>query len=63
MFSSLGESQDSQSGLLRLSINGWTVFVVAIAALIATPIIFVVSSIFFDAGEIWSHLAATVLPD
>jgi iron(III) transport system permease protein len=63
VFSSLGESQDSQSGLLRLSINGWTVFVVAIAALIATPIIFVVSSIFFDAGEIWSHLAATVLPD
>ena len=63
MFSSLGESQDSQSGLLRLSINGWTVFVVVIAALIATPIIFVVSSIFFDAGEIWSHLAATVLPD
>ena len=63
MFSSLGESQDSQSGLRRLSINGWTVFVVVIAALIATPIIFVVSSIFFDAGEIWSHLAATVLPD
>ncbi|PSO65393.1 MAG: iron ABC transporter permease [Cyanobacteria bacterium QH_2_48_84] len=59
----MGESQDSQSGLLRLSINGWTVFVVVIAALIATPIIFVVSSIFFDAGEIWSHLAATVLPD
>ncbi|TVQ43372.1 MAG: iron ABC transporter permease [Gloeocapsa sp. DLM2.Bin57] len=42
--------------------NVWTAFVLAIAALIATPVIFVLSSIFTDAGEIWQHLASTVLP-
>lgn len=43
--------------------NIWTAFVIAIAALIAAPIVFVVSSIFTDAGAIWQHLASTVLPD
>ncbi len=42
-------------------LQGWTIFVTLIALLIATPIIFVLSSIFSDAGEIWTHLAATVL--
>ena len=42
-------------------LQGWTIFVTLIALLIATPIIFVLSSIFSDAGEIWTHLATTVL--
>ncbi|MGB7520720.1 MAG: iron ABC transporter permease, partial [Spirulinaceae cyanobacterium] len=42
-------------------LQGWTVFVTGIALLIATPIIFVLSSIFSDAREIWTHLATTVL--
>ncbi len=42
-------------------LQGWTIFVTVIALLIATPIIFVLSSIFSDAKEIWTHLAATVL--
>lgn len=46
----------------RLNWNPWTIFVVAIAVLISTPVIFVLSSIFSDTGEIWSHLASTVLP-
>lgn len=43
-------------------IKGWTVVAIAIAALISTPVLFVLSSIFSDSGEIWSHLASTVLP-
>ncbi|MGD1699161.1 ABC transporter permease [Dapis sp. BLCC M229] len=46
----------------RLNWNAWTVFVVAIASLISAPVIFVLSSIFSDTAEIWSHLASTVLP-
>ncbi len=47
----------------RLPSKGWTVVVIIVAALIATPILFVVSSIFTDAGTIWQHLADTVLTD
>ncbi|RQH39666.1 iron ABC transporter permease [Okeania hirsuta] len=42
--------------------NAWTVFVIAIALLISAPVVFILSSIFSDTGEIWSHLASTVLP-
>ncbi|MCC0178726.1 iron ABC transporter permease [Waterburya agarophytonicola K14] len=47
----------------RLSLNGWTLMVMAIALIIATPIFFVFSSIFAKKGDIWQHLAATVLQD
>ncbi len=53
---------DNMKKINRLNWNAWTVFVVAIASLISTPVIFVLSSIFSDTGEIWSHLASTVLP-
>ena len=45
------------------SLNSWAMAVSAIALIIATPIIFVFSSIFTDAGEIWEHLLDTVLFD
>ncbi len=45
----------------RLPSKGWTTIVLLVAVLIATPILFVVSSIFVDAGSIWKHLAETVL--
>ncbi|WP_293155832.1 iron ABC transporter permease [Okeania sp. SIO2C9] len=45
-----------------LNWNAWTIFVIAIAALISAPVVFILSSIFSDTGEIWSHLASTVLP-
>jgi len=48
--------------LKSLNFNGWTVVAIAIAALISTPVLFVLSSIFADSGEVWSHLASTVLP-
>lgn len=42
--------------------GGWTALVVAIAILIASPVIVVLTSIFSDSGEVWSHLVETVLP-
>lgn len=47
----------------RFALSGWTIAVVAIALIIATPIIFVFSSIFTKSGGIWQHLARTVLFD
>lgn len=41
----------------------WTLFSMAIALLISIPVFTVVFSVFTPAGEIWSHLAATVLDD
>lgn len=48
--------------LSSLRLHGWTTLVIVIAALIAAPILVVLSSIFADAGEVRRHLAATVLP-
>lgn len=47
--------------LKRLQLNFWTPLTLAIAALIAIPILFVLSSVFVDSGEVWSHLVETVL--
>ncbi|MGF1480151.1 MAG: ABC transporter permease [Cyanophyceae cyanobacterium] len=44
-------------------IDLWTIVAVAIATLVSTPILFVLSSIFADSGKIWRHLATTVLPN
>ena len=40
----------------------WTITVLGIAAIIATPVIVVLSSIFIDTRDVWTHLASTVLP-
>ena len=42
--------------------NLWTLAVVAIAVAIAAPVVFILSSIFTHSGEVWTHLASTVLP-
>lgn len=42
--------------------NAWTAFVTVIALLIASPVLFVLSSIFTNSSQVWGHLAATVLP-
>jgi iron(III) transport system permease protein len=47
----------------RLRWNGWTVLVMAIALFILAPVIVVLSSIFANSGEVWQHLATTVLPN
>ena len=42
--------------------NAWTAFVTVVALLIASPVLFVLSSIFTNSSQVWGHLAATVLP-
>jgi len=49
-----------QYGLQNL-FNGWTIFTVITALIIASPVFIVVSYVFVPTGEIWSHLADTVL--
>lgn len=47
----------------RFSVNIWTGLVIIIALIISIPVLFVLSSVFSDSGDAWSHLASTVLPD
>lgn len=42
--------------------SSWTFLVMAIALIIALPILFVFSSVFTKSGAVWKHLATTVLP-
>ena len=43
-------------------LDGWTITVGIIALLMISPVLVVLSGIFVDSSDIWSHLAATVLP-
>ncbi|MDX2242716.1 MAG: iron ABC transporter permease [Leptolyngbyaceae cyanobacterium bins.302] len=40
---------------------GWTIAVLAIAALVAAPVLVILAGIFTNSSETWNHLAATVL--
>ncbi len=53
--------QVKPKSIRRFIPSPWTILVIAIAFLISTPIISVLSNIFSDAGEVWKHLAETVL--
>jgi len=44
-------------------LSGWNVVVLTIAGLVATPVLVVLSNVFASSGDVWSHLASTVLPD
>lgn len=44
-----------------LSLNIWSILLLAIASLITIPILTVTKSIFSDSAEIWNHLVETVL--
>lgn len=59
---SLFSLKSSLKALRSLKLDVWTIFVVAIAVLIATPVLFVLSSIFTNSAEVWNHLSSTVLP-
>ncbi len=41
--------------------NGWAIATWIVAALVVLPVIVVLGSVFADAGEVWTHLADTVL--
>ncbi len=52
------------SALERFSASSWWPLVtVAVALLLATPVLVVVGFVFVPAGDVWQHLASTVLPD
>ena len=48
--------------LRRLSADGWTIGAILIAGLVALPVAAVIWLAFAPSGDIWDHLAATVLP-
>ena len=50
-------------GRRALRLDAWTIGVLVIAAAVALPIITVIGFFFVPAGEVWDHLAATVLQD
>jgi iron(III) transport system permease protein len=50
-----------QPNLFPIRLSSWTVVVMAIALLVATPVLFILGNIFVDAGDVWKHLASTVL--
>ncbi|HEX7003954.1 MAG TPA: iron ABC transporter permease [Trueperaceae bacterium] len=56
-------SDDRSFGRRRIRLGGWSIAVVAIALLVAAPILVVLSSVFAPAGDIWRHLASTLLPE
>lgn len=42
--------------------SGWAIATFVVAGLVSLPVLVVLSHVFVDTGEIWSHLASTVLP-
>ncbi len=45
----------------RARLDGWTLTAVVIATLVAIPVVVVMASVLVPAGEVWRHLADTVL--
>ena len=45
------------------NLSFWSLSSIAIAMLLAVPLVIVVANIFVPAGDVWQHLAATVLQD
>ncbi len=60
---SLGAGRPVRAGTIghRL-LDGWTAATLVLAGLIALPVIVVLGFVFVPTGEVWSHLASTVLP-
>ncbi|NJO81180.1 MAG: iron ABC transporter permease [Cyanobacteria bacterium RM1_2_2] len=48
--------------LRSLKLSSWTIAVLLIALLIATPLLVVLGSVFANTGPVWHHLTTTVLP-
>ena len=47
----------------RLGFSGWTLATLVIAALVALPVLAVVSRVFVPTGGVWQHLVETVLAE
>jgi iron(III) transport system permease protein len=53
---------ERRAGWSRL-IDGWQLIAVAVAGAVALPVLVVLASLLAPSGEIWAHLASTVLWD
>ena len=42
--------------------DGWSLVVLFVAAVMSAPIVVILAHVFVPAGDIWAHLAETVLP-
>jgi len=49
--------------LLSLKLDSWSIGVLMTALMLSLPMLVVLSYLFEPSGEIWRHLAATVLQD
>ena len=58
----LNAAPERARGPASAGVRRWGVFALCVAGLISVPVIVVASSVFVSAGDIWAHLAATVLP-
>ncbi len=59
--SALNQRLASAIGRGGRGIDGWSLVAVAVAAILAAPIVVILAHVFVPAGDIWAHLAATVL--
>jgi iron(III) transport system permease protein len=49
--------------LRLISVNQWTLGSALTAALFSLPVLIIAGFVFVPAGDIWRHMATTVLPD
>jgi iron(III) transport system permease protein len=49
-------------GARRRGVGAWPAFAFVIAVLVSVPVLVIAATVFVPTGEIWSHLASTVLP-
>ena len=61
-FSSQRFSESLKVWIKGVRFNGWMAAVLGIAFLVALPVLVVLGSVFADTGEVWTHLASTVMP-
>ena len=55
-------AQPSPAAIRRPLVDRWTLATAAIAGVIAVPIVVVLSYLAVPTGDIWLHMASTVLP-
>ncbi len=51
------------NGITGIYLNWWSLFFFLIAGLVSMPVLVVLGYILTPAGEVWQHLASTVLPE
>ncbi len=58
----LNDRLASAIGRRGRGIGGWSLVAVAVALVLSAPVVVILGHVFVPAGDIWAHLATTVLP-